>query len=315
MERIKSNSKLKYFSIFVVFFASSFLFLQASKISAAELFIGTPNQIKTQVFAQGDEFLANVFLNTTVDSINTVQAKIYFPDALLELKGIRDGNSIINFWVVQPKEAQAGVISFSGVISGGYTGTTGPILSLVFLTKSTGDGTINFDNTAKVLLNDGKGTQASLKTSSLKFSILKGGPVIQSTVEPIKDVEPPEGFIPEVVQNSGMFNEKYFLVFATQDRGSGIDHYEIYETKSKIKNVTNVKWSIAESPYVLQDQRLQSFIYVKAIDSVGNGRIEVVQPRYSIKWYETWWFWFIIIIMGSIVVFYLLKKFLWKKKF
>jgi len=71
-----------------------------------------------------------------------------------------------------------------------------------------------------------------------------------------------------------------------------------YETKSETKNLTNVKWNIAESPYVLQDQGLHSFIYVKAVDRAGNGRIEVVRSRYPMKWYETWWFWFIIIIVG-----------------
>ena len=302
--------KIKILLIFSLV-ASCLLF--ADKVLAAELFIGVPNQTRIQTFSQGDEFQANVFLNTMGDSINTVQAKIFFADNLLELKEIRDGNSIVNFWIAQPKATQAGVVNFSGIITGGYTGTTGPLLSLVFSAKSIGSGAITFDNVANVLLNDGKGTQASLKTSPFKFSISKAGSAVQSTVEPIKDVEPPEDFTSEVVQNSTMFDGKYFLVFAAQDKGSGIDYYEVYETKNETKNLTNVKWNTAESPYVLQDQSLQSFIYVKATDKAGNKKIETVQPRYSAKWYKIWWIWFIIIIAG-IIIGYFIKKFLWKRK-
>jgi hypothetical protein len=311
MKKIKFE--IRYLFFLVGFFVLSFLFFQTDKVSAAELFIGSPNQTKVHAFAQGDEFLASVFLNTSGEAIDAIQADISFPSSL-DLKEIRTGNSIINFWVAQPKLIQPGMVSLSGIITGGYTGTTGPIASLVFFAKAPGTGSIIFDNTSKVLLDDGKGTQAALKTSSYKFSVSKtvGAPV-QSTVQPVEDVVPPEGFTPQVVQNSTMFGGMYFLVFATQDQGSGIDHYEVYETKNQTKNLTNVKWKIAESPYILQDQSLHSFIYIKAVDLSGNGRIESVGPRYHTEWYKIWWIWFIVIIL-IIVIIYLIQKFILKGK-
>jgi len=56
----------------------------------------------------------------------------------------------------------------------------------------------------------------------LKFSISKGSSTVNTTIQPVKDIEPPEDFTPAVVQNSTMFDGKYFLVFAAQDKGSGL---------------------------------------------------------------------------------------------
>lgn len=311
------NFKIKYLYFFAVFFTLLFLF--SFSVSAAELFIGPSNQPKAQAFASGDEVQANVSLNAEGEPVDAVQADIIFPDKLLELKEIRNGNSIVNFWITQPKASEPGAISFSGIIPGGYAGTKGHLFSLVFLAKSAGLGAVSFDKNANVLLDDGKGTQASLKISSLQFSVSKSESAVRAAVEPLKDYDPPEDFTPEIVQNPEIFNGKYFLVFAAQDKKSGINHYEIYETKTKTENLTAIKWNAADSTYVLQDQNLQSFIYVKAIDGSGNGRIETIQPRNFIKKYEVSAFWFIIIliafiIISFIIVAYLLKRFLWKRK-
>lgn len=298
----------------VIFLALSLLFFQAGRVSAAVLFINSPNQAGVQKFAQGDEFIANVFLNTGKDSIDAVGAGISYPATLLELKEIRSGNSIINYWLDQPKAIRPGMVNFSGIITGGYTGTTGPLVSLVFLTKAVGSGSISFDDTTKVLLNDGKGTQAKLTDSPMQFSISKSGAAIQSAVKPLNDAQAPDDFAPAVIQNPAMFDGKYFVVFSAQDAGSGIDYYQVYETKYKTANLTNVKWVTAQSPYVLQDQGLNSYIYVRAVDKAGNGRIESVAPRYLVKWYQAWWLYFIVIVIILAAAGYLFKMFVWKKK-
>jgi len=40
----------------------------------------------------------------------------------------------------------------------------------------------------------------------------------------------------------------------------------------------NKKWVIGESPYLLKDQGLKSYIYVKAIDKSGNVRTAFLTP-------------------------------------
>lgn len=281
----------------------AFCIIAIGKVNAAELFFET----KSQEFTQGEKFLANIFLNTEEESINAIEGKIVFPDYLLEVKEIQDGNSIINFWIERPKIGQIGVIAFSGIIPGGYQETKGFLFSVVFQTKASGSGAIEVRG-AKVLLNDGKGTEASVKLSSFQFSISQEIPFVPLTVETIKDTDPPEDFKPEIAQNFGMFEGKYFLVFATQDKGSGIDRYEIQETRNKRQGEN---WAEAESPYVLKDQNLRSYIYVKAVDKAGNERIVIVEPKYLLKWYENWWIWGIIIL--GVFVLYISRKILWRK--
>jgi len=56
---------------------------------------------------------------------------------------------------------------------------------------------------------------------------------------------------------------KYFLVFSTQDKGSGVDHYEVREGRFG-------GFSEVSSPYILKYQSLDKKIFVKAIDKFGN---------------------------------------------
>ena len=100
-----------------------------------------------------------------------------------------------------------------------------------------------------------------------------------------------------IVSDPTIFGGKHFLVFATQDKGSGIDHYEVRE----------VWWGwfrIAESPYLLQNQRLDTKITLKAIDKNGNERTSTVKAVYSMKWYEHYSLWGIIVaLVGMTAVF------------
>jgi len=283
-----------------------FAFCISQKVIAAELFF----EARNQEFTQGEEFLVNVFLNTEGESINAVEGKIVFPD-IVELKEIRDGNSIINFWIERPKVEQAGIIGFSGIIPGGYQETKGFVFSVVFRAKASGSGTIEIRE-AKVLLNDGKGTPANLSISNFQFSISKEVLTTQPPVPEIKDLEPPENFKPEIASDPTIFEGKWFLVFATQDKGSGIDHYEISETKRKTIRETDAKWTEVESPYLLKDQKLRSYIYVKAIDKAGNERVIMLSPRYPLKWYEKWEIWVIIIV--AIVIMYLILSIFRKRR-
>ena len=134
---------------------------------AAELKLSLPvSEIEVS-----QQFKADLFLDTENESINAVESRIVFPEELLEVKEIRDGNSIINFWVERPK-ATGNQIIFSGIIPGGYQETRGFLLSVVFQAKAEGEGAMEIRD-AKVLLNDGKGTPTNVKISNFQFSVSK----------------------------------------------------------------------------------------------------------------------------------------------
>ncbi|MCX7589878.1 MAG: cohesin domain-containing protein [Patescibacteria group bacterium] len=282
------------------------------------------------------EFKVDIYLNSENESINAFSGEIVYPADLIELKNILDGNSIINYWVDKPVNlpiyfdnvlTNKNKIYFSGITPGGFNGRSGLLLSLIFKAKNSGSGFISFQN-SKFLLNDGQGTEILVKTNDFKFNILSSGTKIidsNQVVLPIDNM-PPEDFKPEVLQNPEMFDGKYFLVFQTQDKGRGIDHYEVLEWKNKFSifdifkkiiwpqkyNLNSKSWTKTDSPYVLLDQKLQSNIYVKAVDKAGNEKIVFLSAQNQIKWYENYENWIIIIIVLIIIILIRLK---FKKKF
>jgi hypothetical protein len=271
---------------------SSIFILFASQSNAASLDL----QSDIEKVGINSYFQVNIFLNTEDVSINTVEAKISFPKELIQLREIRNGDSIINFWVDKPKE-EDGIIAFSGIIPGGYNDKNGLISSFLFESENYGAGTIEFKS-LQGYENDGLGTPVDLKFSNLNFSIVD----VSEKYIPIEmeDYIKPESFVPEINQTQELFDGKYFLVFAAQDKGLGVDHYEVCEgnTNECVK---------ADSPYVLQNQELNEKIFVKAVDKKGNERLVSLLPKNYFKGYEN------SLIFGAIILVLLLIVLLTRK--
>src|SRR3989344_5310183 len=68
-------------------------------VSAAVLF-SEPVHIEA---TPHQRFEVSVFLDTQLDDINALEGQIVFPGDLLELQEVRDGNSIVNFWIERPQ--------------------------------------------------------------------------------------------------------------------------------------------------------------------------------------------------------------------
>ncbi|MEK7086997.1 MAG: cohesin domain-containing protein [Patescibacteria group bacterium] len=173
------NVKLKTgFYLFVVVFSFSILLFNFPTAHGAELFF----KPKTQETAVNQQFQVDVFLNTENENINAIEGEIFFPETFLKLKEIRDGNSVINFWIEQPRERQEtrdkgkGEIVFSGITPGGYFGGNGLIFSVIFEAQEEGRGFIEFRD-VKALLNDGQGTPTEIKISTSN-SILRTSDVL-----------------------------------------------------------------------------------------------------------------------------------------
>lgn len=292
--------KLKIITLSVIF---ALLFF-TQPVFAAELFF---EQEKN--FGLKDQFKIGVFIEAE-ELVNAIEGKINFPDGLLELKNVDDGNSIINLWLEQPAANRAGEIIFSGIVPGGYKGGKGLIFSATFLVKKEGNGTFDIQD-ARALRNDGMGTEAKLQTFSSKFIVSKKMTELQIPVSETKDIDLPESFMPEIAKDKALFDEKWFVVFITQDKLSGIDYYQVKELRQKVFSMFQ-SWSQAESPYVLKDQKLKSWTYVKAVDKAGNERIVKIAPRNPLAWYESYENW--TIIMLGVFIAALMARKLWIKK-
>lgn len=203
------------------FFILCFIIFAAMPAFGAQLNFVSPAQ---EIFI-GRQFLVDLVLDAENEPINAIEGKIVFPENLLELKEIRDGNSIMNFWIEYPR-FDSGEILFSGIIPGGYDGVKGFIFSIVFQVKTEGRGAVEIRD-AKVLLNDGKGTSTPLKISNFNFLISNQTSISQTPISKIGDTEAPEPFTPEVASDPEIFDGKYFWFFQhrTKVQESAITRY------------------------------------------------------------------------------------------
>ena len=295
------NSKFYFLlSIFsVVILLSTFYFLFSMTAFAAEIFYDAD----TRKVKANTEFEVGVFLNAESENINAIEGILRFPADILEFKELNDGNSIVNFWVERPKLYTENEIIFSGITPGGFVDKRGLIFRITFLAKNEGNGKLEMQN-IKALLNDGNGTAADISVSPLKIIVTSQDLSLPPKKE-AKDQEPPESFKPEIARDPAIFDGKWFLVFATQDKGLGIGHYKVREGRGG-------GFTVAESPYLLQNQNLDRKIFVKVVDKEGNERVETLYPPNYKSRYQNYWI-IAILIITAIIVGAILRKILWKK--
>jgi hypothetical protein len=110
-------------------------------------------------FTVDDAIAVALVVDTKGVSINAVRGNIaYSPDSV-EIIDISTADSIINYWVREPKFSNASsTVSFSGVVlPPGFMGSAGNIVTLSFKAKRPGKTSIDITD-AQVLANDGLGT-------------------------------------------------------------------------------------------------------------------------------------------------------------
>jgi len=227
----------------------------------------------TGQYYQNDVFLVEIRLDTQGEYINVVNIELKYPQDILEAKDFSKGNSILTLWVKEPAFSN-GVILFIGGVPGGYWGAGGLLAKIAFRTHGTDTAKIEFLDSSKVLLNDGKGTKARLTTKGAVFDILAEKlevPKDEWKEEIEGDNILPELFKVEINQDTAIFEGKYFITFSTTDKQTGIDYYEVKEGRRD--------WKRAISPYVLENQKLTSDIWVKAIDKAGNYWMETLEAQ------------------------------------
>jgi hypothetical protein len=244
----------------------------------------------------GDTAKLNIYLDTKTDSINAVEGKIILSSLnYIKINNINDGNSAINFWINKPKVI-GNSIEYSGLTPAGIIGSKRLLFSIEVTGLSTGDTSIKSETIT--LKNDGYGTKAKTDEGYLLIktvpSNINGNDL--NKLEQNTDNDPPESFIPIIGNDPNIFEGKSFIAFATQDKASGIDHYEI-------KEGIFGSYEVAESPYLIKDQSLNKTFYVKAIDNKDNQIVQKIGGNNK-NFYQV----IIIAIMILLVIFKFRKK-------
>ncbi|MCA9359796.1 hypothetical protein KC850_02030 [Candidatus Kaiserbacteria bacterium] len=282
------------------------LFIVPSSVQAASLYIDPP----FSTLFSGDSVTLAVRLDTDEaagECINAVDAKITYP-ANVEPVDISIGKSIFNIWVEQPKiNKQERTITFAGGIPNGYCGRvsgdprlTNTLVEVVFRSpgftigggsSDSSEAVVTLSDESTAYLNDGRGTKVSLALYPAKISLEKGAGsalVNQWQEEVDADVVPPEDFSILLQKGEGNFSNKYYIIFNTTDKQTGVDQYQVMEEPLTQFGTfqwgrADAPWVEARSPYVLKDQSLNSIVRVKAIDKAGNEYVATLIPDGSMR--------------------------------
>lgn len=238
-----------------------FLFFFSHNVYAAVLgFDLDKNQVKN-----GEIFTSTLYLDTEGQSINTIEGDLKYDKNILKLEVINIGGSFINFWMEKPDTKTEGTIHFSGIIPGGISTAHSEIFEVIFRTKNVGDTNLLLNN-VNVFLNDGKGTIIPAKITDANIKIMKGTDDVFLPVI-VKDTVIPEKFVIIRTKDQSIYDNKWFIVFSTMDKGSGVDHYQVCEFFSCVTG---------ESPFLLKQQTPFYRIVVRAYDANGNVRSSVM---------------------------------------
>jgi hypothetical protein len=328
MQNLKLQIKIKIFCFLAVIF--SFFFSVFNFCQATILYLEPPQG----EYHSGDTFIVEIRIDTEGECINVVEANLSFSKDILEAVDFSQGESILTLWVKTPTiEKNRGEISFIGGIPVNYCGRIpgdpGPsnllgkiifkVPGLVVSETKEGMAELKFLDSSQVLLSDKLGTKAKLTTRGAAFKILSEPGILKDEWREAmgRDNIQPEPFEIEIHQDPLILEGKYFIIFSTTDKQTGIDHYEILETRLQSfhrllplfggpLNKRQEIWKRGESPYLLEDQSLKSIIKVKAVDKTGNERIAEYLPSVKPKLFPYWII--ILILVGTIVTYWIITK-------
>ncbi len=246
------------------------------------------------------------------EQINAISFDFVVPQDMV-VNSVNDGGSIVSFWIEKPVYNETTHhIYFSGIIPGGFVGKG--VLANIIATPKHSDLYLISIQKAEVHKNNSNASIDEFSTGSMQIPVASADSNALPFFEPASDTQKPEHFEISVAQDESLLDGKWVALFNTQDKDSGIARYEVAETKNKIidQDYSKLSWMPAESPYILTDQRLASYIYVKAIDNNSNIQIEERPPQYPVTWYDALVFEFgasfVIILLIGYAVWYLHRR-------
>lgn len=259
------------------------------------------------------------------ECVNLVDAVIAFPDTV-QAVDTSVGRSILRIWVEDPKIDQAAnQVTFAGGIPNGYCGRipgdpelTNVLAEVIFRSASderdgvsaTTTAPVAFHDQTTLYLNDGFGTAAPLDTYGMELSIVPGerADVTDPWLERVRaDTVAPEPFSVSLERDDSLFQGRYYIVFNTTDKQTGLAGYEVMEEPLAEAGLfrfgaVGAPWTPTRSPYVLEDQTLNSTIRVKATDKAGNEYIATLVPDESLREQQIVWLDWAVLISGGFLI-------------
>lgn len=167
----------KYLIIPIAIFIFAANFVEAATLNL---------NLSKNVFVVGDQFTAEVRIDTEGAGINASQTNIIFSKNILQVASVDRADSAFNFWLQEPSYSnEEGLVSFLGGSTGGLEGKSLKVINIVFKIKSAGEANINFVDAA-VISADGTGANVLSGTKGVSITATPTGEVIVIPPAPTK---------------------------------------------------------------------------------------------------------------------------------
>lgn len=237
----------------------------------------------TSTVKTGGLFTARVLFDTENTPINAVEGSLVYSPDVIKIEKISIGSSVVSFWVEQPKVSNQGTVHFSGIIPGGIVVSEGELFSVTARAVSVGDARMSIEG-AQSLINDGHGSIEETKTIASTVKIKQGNASDYQELART-DTTKPLSFTIVRTRDMSLYDNNHFIVFSSQDKGSGVDHYVVCEFLRACVTTS--------SPYELANQTPLYRIVVHAYDAQSNVQTaKLVSPGFVL----------VISVMGILVL-------------
>lgn len=189
--QLRKTSMIKKILVFLILFF----------VSTNTLFAATLNfSPASGTYNKDVNFSVGIYVASSDQPMNAASATIKFPTDKLQVVSVSKSGTIIDFWAQEPTFSNTnGEIKLEGVVlTPGYQGPAGKILTINFKGKNTGTAGISI-STSSVLANDGIGTNILKSVSGASF-IIKESEAKEPEVIKINDLKPiEEGVVTEEI--------------------------------------------------------------------------------------------------------------------
>lgn len=261
-----------------IFIAAAAFFTSVSAAHAATLFFSP----KTGEFQVGQEVAVELKVNSAGQSFNAAQATLSFSKEVLEVKAVdySPGASIFNFWLEQPRFSnQDGTVLFIGGTTNGVSGSSIPLLKVVFTVKGAGEAVIT-PGDAAITASDGSGTNL---LSSMEIA----------TFTAVPSVVTPRPAVPEPVQVQRVSEvvgrlpaEPVLTVPLYPDPENWYGFTADFLAQWRLPpDISGVSTAMNEAPRFTPEARSEGLFESKMFGGVGNGiRYLHVRFRNNIGW-------------------------------
>lgn len=259
---------------------------------AARMFIVAPKTAS----ANGAPLSLSVYIDTEGQAISGLAGDFSFTSKFFDVANIQTNGSVISLWAVTPHTSPEinfdgrTHIRFDGIIPGGFRGVKsaysnymfpGAVFTVTLIPKEEGRDIFllsdvevrQFDENATLLSN-------KENSSSITIPKLTSAQTRSPTLQNVKSET-----LSLLVHNADLVNNNATYVFVTDsDTSHTIDHIEIAENSTYDSNsIPSYGWHRVDNPFVLENQRRNTFLNVKVIYADNTYTIETIPPVENLR--------------------------------